>query len=185
MYEADTHATIMTSTDVQSIKEPAELSSADIREFVRMGSPFLNWSTQELYTFFRSHIVPIAGDNMTNGHWTWHTFAVLDSRAAGTFNIDDPATAEQETPPDGTVLLCCDAPDFLEEDRVVVKEVRVNIEDMCFTTMCYETYVRCPSETGKQTAVVVGPSGFNPQNRRALISYGGLTNDAPYVSRVW
>ena len=144
-------------------------------------SPYLGWTPSEIYDFYCAVIRPL-GDEIS-GDWTAHTFVILDERTVS----------------DKTCWLCCDAPDFLEEDKVVLKKVRSDFFKVLEEAMCYETFTRCPSESGDgrllQTGEVLSeevnkrgdreghmifslmPPAFSSGQRRAAISYG-LTNEA-------
>ena len=147
-------------------------------------SPFLDQSPDDIYAFFKSHIRPLTRE--ITGPWTHHTFAILDARTA-----TDRRTA----------FLCSDVPDFLERERVVLKRVRTEFAFALLEGMCYETYVRCPSETGRGalgagdvlTAENLGsylgtsiqPPPMTAKDKRDTISYGYVNEHIPEGRRWW
>ena len=136
--------------------------------------------------FFRAIVRPLVDE--LSGDWTVHTFVVLDERTVS----------------DRTCWLCCDAPDFLEGDRVVLKKIRSDFLSVLPETMCFETSSKCPSESGNgrlmetgevlcektrrqaeeegQMILSIMPRAFDSSQRRAVISYG-LTNDTKGKAR--
>ena len=56
---------------------------------------------------------------------------------------------DSRTASDGrTCYLCSDVPDYLERRRIVLKSVRSTFDQVLVEGMCYETFVRRPSESG-------------------------------------
>jgi hypothetical protein len=165
---------ILSTKDIETIKKSSRAPMSPV------DSPFLNCSIDEIYEFFLDNVRPLGGE--ISGAWTAHTFIVLDERTVA----------------DKTCLICCDAPDFLEEERVVLKKIRSDFLMSLSETLCYETFTRCPSESGDgrlletgevltQEAVdrgereghaimSVAPSPWSGRERRAAISFG-VTNE--------
>jgi hypothetical protein len=145
-------------------------------------SPFLEWSVDDIYTFFCKSIQP-AGDEIS-GRWPAHTFVVLDER----------------TVKDRTCLLCSDVPDYLEDDRVVLKQVRSVFKETMDESMCYETFAHCPSESGGGVLAIGGVLGKDDVNymalsfmprpltsteKRAAMSCGLVNDSVPEGRRFW
>ena len=117
---------IMTTTEISSIKAPSTTAPP-----AQATNPFLGWTVDEVYHFFQTSIS--SPNNEVFGPWTAHTFVVLDQRTA-----NDKSTC----------FLCSDVPDYLERDRVILKSVRSVFDQSLLEGMCYETFVRRPSESG-------------------------------------
>lgn len=139
---------------------------------------------EECYQFFTLNISD--PNNEVAGPWTAHTFVVLDSR-----------TAE-----DGkTCFLCSDVPDYHERHRVVLKSVRSVFKEVLIEGMCYETFVRRPSESGAGALgagdVMTGDENYmglsvmpplayaSMAGRRAAISYGIDNSSIEEGRRFW
>ena len=118
------------------------------------------------------------------GDWAVHTFVVLDDR----------------TVKDKTCYLCCDAPDFLEEVKVMLKKLRSDFAPIAEDALCYETFTRCPSEAGARKLLETGqvltkevnekgdqylsimPPCLNSTDRRNANSYGTTNKGAVAVN---
>lgn len=99
-----------------------------------------------------------------------------------------------------TCCLCSDVPDFLERDRIVLKTVRSRFDPVLIEGMCYETFVRRPSESGGGVLgageVLTGKEEFSglsfaipmavmaPDERRLHVSYV-VTSSAIKEGRFW
>lgn len=162
---------LLSTTDISTITAPSTSAPP-----LHSPSPFIGWTVDDCYQFFLLNIS--ATGNEVSGPWTAHTFVVLDAQ-----------TAE-----DGrTCHLCSDVPDYLERHRTVLKSVRSTFKPVLVEGMCYETFVRRPSESGGGALgageVMTGNENFlglsfmpplafmEPEERRANLSYG-LTNDS-------
>ena len=129
-------------------------------------------------------MAPLGGE--VSGNWPAHTFIVLDGQ-----------TAQDRT----TCLLCSDVPDFLERERVVLKAVRCAAREALLEAMCYETFVRCPSESGNgalgagdvvtpenATAFMglsIAPPALSSADKRAVASFGLVNHSIPEGRRWW
>ena len=115
-------------SDVTSIMSPQDKT---------FRSPFLGWSTNQVYEFVKSHIREpdkINKDWSCRG-WAYYTFVILDEQSAR----------------GNTALLCSDSPDLGERgDEIVLKAARVPFADLGTMLETVETLVGTLSEhTGK------------------------------------
>ena len=176
--DADNYiAAVLTTTDVASVTAPSRTAPA-----VSAGRPFRDWSADDCYVFFQAHVRPLGGE--ISGAWPYHSFVVLDARTAQ----------------DGrTCLLCSDVPDYLERERVVLKRVRCDFRVPLLEAMCYETFVRCPSESGNGAlaagdvvtpgadymALSIMPPPMSGPDKRAVASFGLVNDSIPEGRRWW
>jgi len=166
----------ITTTDVQSIISPSE--TVPPRAFT---TPFLSWTPDEIYQFFLLHIQSLG--NEVAGPWTAHTFVVLDAR----------------TVVDRTCFLCSDVPDYMERERVVLKCVRSVFDLVLLEGMVYETFVRCPSESGAGVLATgevmrgdedymglsIMPPPLSSEDKRSVVSWGMVNRTIPEGRRWW
>ncbi|MCJ1414851.1 hypothetical protein MMC32_001180 [Xylographa parallela] len=113
--------------DTTSIKSINKTPSTPIQAFT---PPFLNWSTDKVYSFFLSDVQPLGGE--LSGAWPAHTSLIFDAR----------------TIEDRTYLLCSDTSDFMDADRVVLKTIRSELDQAWEEALVYGTFTRTPSESG-------------------------------------
>ena len=132
----------------------------------------------------KEHVRPLTKE--LTGQWSFHTFIVLDATTAS-----DRKTA----------LLCSDVPDFLERERVVLKSVRIEFGASLLEAMCYETFVRCPSESGNGClgageavtkanmgnfmGTSIQPPPMNAADKREVASFGYVNEKIPEGRRYW
>jgi len=174
----DYRPALITTTDVQSIVTSSETAPA-----AAFSTPFLNWTTDEVYQFFLLNIQPLGSE--IRGDWTAHTFVILDARTAV----------------DRTCFLCSDVPDYLERERVILKCVRSMFDQVLAHGMLYETFNECPSESGDGVLATgevlkVGKAGngmhlsfmprpFSAEDKRAVASWGIINSTVSKGRRWW
>lgn len=143
--EEGTHYLIMdieAGENIQGLKYPSQPPANPSR------TSFFNWSIDEVYTYWKKNVcAPGDGSSTTLSAFT---FAVVDEQSVREF-----AEGKGKAT---TLVLGSDAPDLEEkEDEVVLKSLRLDIEDMSIELMCLEMLTRCPSEIGKAFGLSIQP----------------------------
>jgi hypothetical protein len=105
-------------------------------------TPFIGWTPETLYSFFKSHMRGPEDVIDTDNQFTHYTFLILDSQSLE----------------DKSVLVCCNAPDFYENgDEIVLKQNRMDLRKATSSLAGFEFLTLAPSEWNSKMSISVMP----------------------------
>lgn len=109
---------------------------------VQETSPFIGWTVEKVYDFYKAHVRPDENLTEREGHFTAFAFAVIDEEC---LKADPPQ-----------VILCSDAPDFDEsEGEVKLKQIRLPLMKALEEVAPIDDLSVTPSEVEKETEKVL------------------------------